>query len=203
MEQYDKKVDDYIAKSADFAKPILEYVRALAHEASPLLNEAIKWGFPFFDYKGPVCHMSAFKKYCALGFWKASLLNDPHHVLKFGDAKAGSVGEIYTMDDLPPKKIIIDFILQGIALNENEIKVVQPKKAPSEKTELEVPAYFTEYLAKDAKALFNFEKFSNSHRKEYVEWITDAKSDATREKRLETALEWISEGKSRNWKYQK
>jgi len=201
MEQYDKKVDDYITKSADFAKPILEYIREVAHQASPLLNETIKWGFPFYDYKGPVCNMSAFKKYCALGFWKARLLNDPHHALKFGDEKAGSLGEIFTIDDLPPRDVLIDLIRQAIALNENDIKVPQPKKAPAEKTELQVPDYFTEFLSKDPKALFNFEKFSNSHRKEYVEWIVDAKSDATREKRMEQALEWISEGKSRHWKY--
>jgi uncharacterized protein YdeI (YjbR/CyaY-like superfamily) len=202
MDQYDKRVDEYIAKSADFAKPILEYIREVTHEASPLLNETIKWGFPFYDYKGPVCNMASFKSYCSLGFWKARLLNDPNHVLKFGDEKAGSLGIIASIADLPPREVLIDFIRQAIALNENDVKVPQPVKAPAEKKELQVPDYFIEFLTKDPKAIFNFEKFSNSHRKEYVEWIVDAKSDATREKRMEQALEWISEGKSRHWKYQ-
>ena len=202
MEKFDPRVDAYIAKSADFAKPILEYIREVVHEASPTITESIKWGFPFFEYKGPVCHMSAFKQHSALGFWKASLLKDPNHVLKFADAKAGSFGEIKTIGNLPHKQILIDFILQAIALNENDVKVV-PKKVPAEKKELIIPDYFIQFLAEDQKTVENFYNFSNSQKKEYVDWIIDAKSDETREKRMATALEWISEGKSRHWKYQK
>lgn len=202
MEKFDPRVDAYIAKSADFAQPILEYIREIVHEASPLLTESIKWGFPFFEYKGPICHMSSFKQYSALGFWKAALLSDPNKVLKFGDAKAGSLGEIRTIEDLPAKQILVDFVIQAIALNEHEVKVI-PKKAPTEKKELIVPDYFIQFLAEDPKAVENFYNFSNSHKKEYVEWLNEAKSDETRQKRLATALEWISEGKSRNWKYQK
>ncbi|HEY2583721.1 MAG TPA: YdeI/OmpD-associated family protein [Mucilaginibacter sp.] len=200
MEQYDSRVDAYIAKSAEFAKPILEYIRDVVHEASPLITETIKWGFPFFDYKGPVCNMSAFKQHIGFGFWKASLLNDPHQMLRFGDEKAGSFGDIKSVADLPPKEIIIDFVQQAITFNEMGVKV-PAKKVPVEKTELVIPDYFIKYLAKDPKAKEIFDKFSYSHKKEYAEWIVDAKSETTREKRMETALEWISEGKSRNWKY--
>jgi uncharacterized protein YdeI (YjbR/CyaY-like superfamily) len=202
MEQYDNRVDAYIEKSAEFAKPILKYIRVLVHETSPLLIETIKWGMPFFDYKGTVCQMAAFKEHCAFGFWKASLLTDTHHVIKIGEESAGSIGRIYSIDDLPSKEILTDLILQAIALNEKGVKAPE-KKAPSEKTELVIPDYFIDFLAKNPKASEVFDKFSYSRKKEYAEWIIDAKSEATRHKRMETAAEWIAEGKSRNWKYQR
>jgi uncharacterized protein YdeI (YjbR/CyaY-like superfamily) len=201
MEQFDNRVDAYIEKAAPFAKPVLIYLRQIAHEASPLLTETIKWGFPFFEYNGPVCQMAAFKKHMAFGFWKARLLNDPDHALKFGDAKAGSVGAITNIEDLPPKEVLIKLIQQAVALNENDIKL-PVKKAPAEKkAETAPPDYFTDFLLNHPEATANFEKLSPSHKREYIQWITDAKTDATRLKRMETAVEWISEGKSRNWKY--
>jgi uncharacterized protein YdeI (YjbR/CyaY-like superfamily) len=200
MGQFDSRVDAYIDKAAPFAKPVLEYIRQLVHEASPLLTESIKWGFPFFEYKGPVCQMASFKQHCALGFWKAALLNDPHHALKLGDAKAGSFGDIRSIADLPSKEILTDFILQAIELNEKEVKV-ERKKAPAEKGELVIPDYFIDFLAAYPKAKEVFDNFSYSNKKEYAEWITEAKTDATRQKRMETAAEWLAEGKSRNWKY--
>ncbi len=204
MEQYDSRVDAYIGKSAEFAKPVLTYIRELVHEASPLIGETIKWGFPFFDYKGPICMMMAFKKHCAFGFWKADSLNDPNHVIKLGDEKAGSFGNILTIADLPAKETLIDFILQGIERNEKGVKfIIAKKKTPAEKSELVIPDYFLEFLSQNLAARNTFDNFSYSHKKEYVEWIIDAKTDATRQKRMETALEWIGEGKSRHWKYQK
>ena len=200
MGQFDSRVDAYIDKAAPFAKPVLEYIRQLVHEASPLLTENIKWGCPFFEYKGPVCQMASFKQHCALGFWKAALLNDPHHALKLGDAKAGSFGDIRSIADLPSKEILTDLILQAIALNEKEVKV-ERKKAPAEKGELIIPDYFIDFLAGHPKAKEVFDNFSYSNKKEYAEWITEAKTDATRQKRMETAAEWLAEGKSRNWKY--
>jgi uncharacterized protein YdeI (YjbR/CyaY-like superfamily) len=200
MEKYDPRVDAYIAKSAEFAKPILTYIRELVHEASPLPGETIKWGFPFFDYKGPVCQTAAFKNHCSFGFWKQTLLNDPQGVLRIGDGNAGSFGAITSIADLPPRDVLIDFVKQAIVLNESEVKVA-PKKVTTEKAELVVPDDFIEFLERDTKAIETFNKFSYSHKKEYVEWIIDAKSEATRQKRMETAREWIIEGKSRHWKY--
>ncbi len=200
---HDPRVDAYIAKSADFAKPILEYIRQLAHDTSPLLTETIKWGFPFFEYNGPVCQMAAFKNHMALGFWKARLLNDPHSALKFGDEKAGSLGVIKSIGDLPSKEILTDFILQAVELNKNDIKLAPKKAAPAEKKELTAPDYFIAALAQSATAMYKWENFSPSHKKEYIEWLLDAKTEATRQKRMDTALEWISEGKSRHWKYQR
>jgi uncharacterized protein YdeI (YjbR/CyaY-like superfamily) len=202
MEQYDNRVDAYIEKSPEFAKPILTYLRQLVHETSPLLTEAIKWGFPFFDYKGVVCQMVAFKEHCAFGFWKATLLNDPNNALSIGDGSAGSFGRITKIEDLPSKEILQDFILQAIAFNESGKKTPEAvKKASAPKTELVIPEYFTEFLTAYPNASLNFDRSSYSHKKEYVEWIIDAKSEATRQKRMETAAGWLAEGKSRHWKY--
>ncbi len=201
MEQYDSRVDAYIAKSAPFAQPILQHIRQIVHQASPLITETIKWGMPFFDYKGSVCHMAAFKAHCAMGFWKGSRLNDTHHVLNTNDESAmGSFGRITCIGDLPNDEALIDLIQQAITLNEQGVKV-HIRKAPAEKKELIVPDYFIHFLSHHPKAQETFEQFRPSHKKEYVEWITEAKTDATREKRMQQAVEMMSEGKTRNWKY--
>lgn len=202
--QYDERIDAYIEKAAPFAKPILEHVRKLVHETSPLITENIKWGMPFFEYKGPVCMMAAFKQHCAFGFWKASRLNDPNHLLNPGeDAAAGSFGRVYNLADLPGDDALKDFILQAITINESEKKAPPVKKAPTEKKELVIPDYFVSMLNEHPLAKETFEKFSYSHKKEYVEWIVEAKTDATREKRLNEAMGMMAEGKSRMWKYRK
>ena len=200
MEQYDPRIDAYIEKSADFARPILKHIRQLVHQTSPLISETIKWGMPFFDYKGTVCSMAAFKQHCALGFWKSSLLNDPKGLINKGDdASAGSFGRITTLADLPGDKDIADFIEQAIMLNETGVKGTMKPAAP--KTEIYTPDYFTEALAANPIAKAAFEAFSPSHKKEYLEWLIEAKTEPTRQKRLATTLEWLTEGKSRHWKY--
>jgi uncharacterized protein YdeI (YjbR/CyaY-like superfamily) len=203
MGQYNERVDAYIAKSADFAKPILIHIRELVHRAAPELTEIIKWGFPFFDYRGPVCQMAAFKRHCAFGFWKEKMLNDPKGYLKVDgeESSAGSFGQIVSLSDLPPEDVIIDFIRQAIAINEQGIKT--EKKQATPKAELPMPDDFAKLLAGSLAAADNFEKFSPSKKREYLEWFAEAKSEATRQKRIDQALEWIAEGKSRNWKYQR
>ena len=201
MGQYDERIDAYIAKSADFAKPILMHIRHVVHQASPLINETVKWGMPFFDCKGPVCMMAAFKQHCGFGFWKASRLNDPQGLLTGSDeeAAAGSFGRIASLDDLPSDEALIGFIHQMIAINESGVKEV--KKPSSPKAELPMPADFDKLLKGDLVTMANYEKFSPSSKREYLEWFAEAKSEATREKRIQQALEWIGEGKTRHWKY--
>lgn len=199
MKQYDERVDAYIAKSADFAQPILNQIRSIIHQASPLINETIKWGFPHFDYKGTVCSMASFKAHCAFGFWKSKLMKDPYQV--FEKDAMGSMGRIEKLEDLPEAKILIEYTLEALKLNEEGTKV---KKAPATpKAEIAVPADFAQLMAENPKAKQQFEAFSPSHRREYLEWITEAKTEATKTKRMETTIEWLSEGKSRNWKYQR
>jgi uncharacterized protein YdeI (YjbR/CyaY-like superfamily) len=203
MPVLDKRIDDYIGKSAEFAKPILQHLRQLVHQANPDVKETIKWGFASFDYKGPLCSMAAFKKHCVFGFWKAKLLHDPEGHLSeranHGGEAMGNLGRITSLSDLPPDEVLINFIKEASRLNEEGVKLpATPKK---EKGELIIPEFFTESLKKNAVALANFEKFSSSNKREYVDWLNEAKTDETRDRRLETALEWIAEGKVRNWKY--
>src|SRR6185312_638566 len=155
MGQYDERVDAVIAKSADFAKPILIHIRDVVHRASPLITETIKWGMPFFDYKGPVCMMAAFKQHCAFGFWKASRLHDPKSYLKGTDeeAAAGSFGRIASLGDLPPDEVLIEFIHQMIGINESGIK--EQKKPSAPKTELPMPADFDKLLRTHLAAMDN------------------------------------------------
>jgi uncharacterized protein YdeI (YjbR/CyaY-like superfamily) len=203
MEQnFDSRVDAYIAKSADFAKPILEHVRKLVHEAAPSITETIKWGFPFFDYKGPLANMASFKQHCSFGLWKAGQLNDPKGYLQKDEPSAGSFGKLTSLADLPPDDVLIDFIKQALALNENNVKPPE-KKPAAPKAAIDMPVDFADLLACNPKANAVYEQFSPSHKREYLEWIIDAKTDATRQKRMQVAIEQIVEGKSKNWKYQK
>ena len=211
MEQFDPRIDAYIAKSAEFAQPILNHIRQLVHDASPLITENIKWGFPFFEYKGIVCQMAAFKNHMAFGFWRASRLDDPDHLLNPGEeAAAGSFGKVMTLADLPADDVLKDFVLQAMKLNEiageekKKAKSAPKEKKPAEpKKELVIPEYFAEALKGHDEALRIFYDFSYSHKKEYVEWVMEAKTEVTRDKRMQQAIEMMAEGKSRHWKYQK
>ena len=205
MGKKDKRINAYVAKSAGFAKPILNHLRELVHKACPEVEETIKWSFASFDYKGPLVSMAAFKQHAIFGFWKAKLLTDPKGYLdgglSNGGGAMGNFGRITSLKDLPPDKVIIDFIKQAKKLNDDGVKL--PPKPKTVKKELTIPDYFTSALRKNKKALATFDAFSYSHKKEYIEWITEAKTEATREKRIKTMLEWISDGKPRNWKYMK
>ena len=198
----DKRIDAYIAKSADFAKPILRHIRELVHRACPDTEEKMKWSFPHFDYEGSMmCSMAAFKQHCAFGFWKASIMEDPKKILETGEREAmGHFGQITSLDDLPSDKIMLSYIKEAMRLNEEGVKLPAKAKSP-EKKELEVPDYFLKALKKNKNALSTFEGFSYSNKRDYVQWVVDAKTEETRMNRLTTAIEWMAEGKIRNWKY--
>ncbi|WP_345950925.1 DUF1801 domain-containing protein [Mucilaginibacter sp. PAMB04274] len=194
--------DAYIGKAADFAKPILIHLRELVHQSCPEIEETIKWSMPFFECKGAVCNMASFKQHCAFGFWKGSLLTDPHNLLSVKDNNAmGQLGRITAVTDMPSAEILIAYIREAVALNEKGVKVVKGK--PAEKAELLIPDYFVDFLKDHPKAETQFNQYAYSHKKEYLEWITGAKTEATRLKRMQSAVALLSEGKSKNWKYQK
>jgi len=203
MAKKEKALDAYIAKSADFAKPILNHIRELVHKTCPEVEEKMKWSFPHFDYKGEMmCSMAAFKQHAVFGFWKAALMKDPVLVENARSETAmGHLGRLTSVKDLPSDKKMIAWIKEAMKLNEQGIKVAKPK--PAEKKELVVPDYFVKALNKNKKAKQVFDNFAYSHRKEYLQWITEAKTEETRNKRMATALEWIAEGKGRNWKYER
>ena len=196
MPKTDKQIDAYIAKAPEYARPILTHLRAIAHEAVPDVEETLKWSAPAYMHNGILMITAAFKEYCGVNFWKGSLF------LPGGGEKgsAGDIGKIAKLSDLPSKKTLIGYLRKAAELNAEGTP--SPKRAPKPKVELETPDYFVTALKKNKKAHAAFEAFPPSHKREYVQWIADAKTDATREKRILQALEWIGEGKSRNWKYQ-
>lgn len=196
MGKKDRRIDAYIDNSADFAKPILKHIRKLVHAACPEVEETIKWRMPHFVYREILCGMAAFKQHCAIWFWKSKLL--------FGDDKTrdeamGDFGRITSVRDLPSDRTLTSYIKKAAKLNELGVKKAPP--ATKQRAELVVPADLQKALAKNNRAKQSFDNFSYSHRKEYIEWLTSAKRDETRTKRLATAVEWLTEGKPQNWKY--
>ncbi|MFM9910670.1 MAG: YdeI/OmpD-associated family protein [Chitinophagaceae bacterium] len=196
------KVDVYIASAAPFAQPVLKHLRQLIHKACPSVEEKIKWGMPSFEYCGLLGGFASFKHHCSFGFWKAALMKDK---LLMENAKSeaamGHLGKITSLKDLPTDKKITSWIKEAMKLNE-EGKKVMKKKAVTNRQVI-VPAEIQTTLQKNKKALIIFESFSASAKKEYIDWITEAKTSDTKTKRLMQAIEWIAEGKPRNWKYMK
>ena len=202
MIQKDKRIDAYILKSADFAKPILNHLRSLVHNACPKVEETIKWGFPHFDYKGMMCSMAAFKQHCAFGFWKTKLMKDAKEMISQNEYAMGHMGKIRSLKDLPPDKKITAWIKEAMKLNDDDVKLPERKKSVSTK-EIEVPDALQKALIKNKLAATTFSNFSPSHKNEYIEWINEAKTEETKNKRTATTIEWLKEGKSRNWKYER
>jgi uncharacterized protein YdeI (YjbR/CyaY-like superfamily) len=199
------KVDAYLDTVAPFALPILLHLRALVHKACPDIEETMKWGRPFFVYQETImANVSAFKEHCSFGFWGQEMgeaLNAAG-VLK-GDA-AGSFGRITTKKDLPSDAVMLGLIRHAAKLIESgeSTSIIAGRPArKAVKPPMEVPPEFAAALKKDKKAAAVFDAFSPSCKREYVEWITDAKRIETRDKRIATAVEWIAEGKQRHWKY--
>ena len=198
MPKKDPRIDAYIAKSAEFAKPILKHLRKVVHAGCPNVEETMKWSMPHFDYKGVMCGMAAFKEHCTFGFWKGELI--------FGGEKKveqdamGHFGRITSLANLPNEKTLTSYVRKAAELNEKGVQAPwrarQKKKPP-----LTIPDYFSAALKKNAKARKTFENFSTSQQREYVEWVTEAKREETRKQRLATSMEWLGEGKVRNWKY--
>jgi hypothetical protein len=197
-------IDAYIAKAAPFAQPVLKHLRQLAHKACPQVEEKLKWGMPSFEYRGLLCGFASFKQHCTFGFWKAILMKDaPALTGKESHAAMGNLGKITSLKDLPKDAVLTRWIKEAMILNEENIKIPKNVQPKYQKQELETPAYFTAAVKKNKAAWKTFEAFSPSNKRDYVEWITDAKTEATREKRLAQAIEWMAEGKIRNWKYQR
>jgi len=195
MGKRDPRIDAYIAKSADFARPILNHIRSLVHEACPQVEETIKWGAPHFEYEGVLCGVAAFKQHCNLILWKGDLNTGPG-----ANEAAGPLRNITKLSDLPSRKTLTSYIEQAAKLNEQGVKATRRSKP---KKELVIPLELTKALKKNKKAAAAFEKFPPSHKREYADWISEAKGEDTRKRRVDSAIEWMAEGKSRNWKYER
>lgn len=202
MAKTDKRVDDYIAKAPEFARPILSALRKAVHQACPDVEETIKWRFPHFMHHGILCSMAAFKAHATFGFWRGGQLAEQFKELGAKQQGAhGQFGRIESLDDLPKPSVLAKYIKAAVRLNEaDEAPTAKPKKKA--KPALQIPDYFTQALSRNKKALATFENFSPSCQREYVEWIAEAKRDETRQKRIAQAVEWMAEGKRRHWKYE-
>src|SRR3954464_13986909 len=150
MPSKDKRVDAYIDKSADFAKPILRELRAIVHEGCPEVEETMKWSMPFFLYKGILCNMASFKEHCAFGFWKASVVLDPKDN-KSKDAM-GQLGRITSIKDLPPRRVLLGYIRKVMHLRDDGVPAPSRNKPRSEKKDLTIPDYFMSAVQKNKKA---------------------------------------------------
>lgn len=202
MGKKDPRVDAYIERAQPFAQPILKHLRKVVHVACPGVQETMKWSHPHFDYKGIFCAMAGFKQHCTFGFWKGALLRGKVKGLPGDGEKAmGQFGRITSLADLPDEKILLRIVQAAAKLNDDKVAV--PRRKARAKPPLKVPPYFTAALRKNKKALAAFDAFPPSHRREYLEWITEAKTEETRTRRMAQAVEWIAEGKGRNWRYER
>lgn len=203
MKNTDARIDAYIAKSAPFARPVLSHLRALLHEACPGVEETMKWSMPSFLHEGRIlCGMAAFKEHCTFGFWHKGMVEVLGKDGAKGDSAMGSFGRITAIADLPKEKVLLRYIRQAVRLGSSG-EPARPKPERETAALVAVPPDLAKALKQNAAARSTFRSLSPSHRKEYVEWITEAKRDETRRRRLATTLEWLAEGKSRNWKYEK
>ncbi len=198
MATIDSRIDNIISKAAPFAQPILSHLRKLVHKACPEVEETIKWGMPSFEYKGLFCSMAAFKEHCAFSFWKAAIMKDAEKLAINQKESMGHLGKIKSLQDLPSDKVLLEYIEEAKRLNDECIKLPPKKKTPKP-VEIVVPAYFIKALKKNKSALTVFESFSPSHKREYLEWITEAKNEETRNRRIEKALKYMAGGKGLNW----
>jgi uncharacterized protein YdeI (YjbR/CyaY-like superfamily) len=195
------EIDAYIADAADFARPILEKVRRLFHKACPEIEEEIKWRFPHFVHKGIVAGMAAFKNHVGVGFWKEKLIPELHGKFTGTGNQSFSAMKFTDVSELPSDKVLLAAIKRAVKLNEDDVKL--PKRPPKPKVELVVPDDLAAVLKKHAKARTTWDDLSYSCRREYIQYVTEAKRPETRQKRLEQSLDNLLHGRKHNWQYMK
>jgi len=199
MATKDPRVDSYIAESAEFARPILKHLRKLIHQGCPAAAETIKWGCPFFDYNGLLCGFAAFKAHASLFFWRDIDVSRWLEKTNTAGAGMGQFGKLASMADLPKDSVLLACVRAAVEQRDAPASNTKRQRQPAK--ELPMPADLKKALVANTKAATTFKNFAPSHRREYIMWITDAKQPATRERRLQTTIEWLEEGKQQNWKY--
>lgn len=200
MPRHDPRIDAYIADAAEFARPILERLREIVHSVGSGVDETMKWSAPSFVYRGKIlCGMAAFKRHASFGFWQ--------HAQVMGEqAKRdgmGSFGKLASLADLPPEQELVSLLRRAMALIDDGVPTPQTRKTAAPRPAPDVPADLAAALAANPAAQKVFSTLPPSHRREYIEWVVEAKRDKTRVRRIEQAVAWIAEGKQRNWKYAK
>lgn len=199
MPKKNPAVDQYIAQAPEYAQPILKRLRSAFHKGCPKLEETIKWGIPTFEYHGIIGSIAAFKKHVSVGFWKSKEMKDPENIL---DRRAASMSNIKFANtkDLPTVATLATYVKQAAELNAKSQD--SPKKKVKKLTVPAIPEILKVALAKSKKAQATFKALSPSNQRDYIEWIVEAKREETKKRRTAQAIEWLKEGKSRNWKYE-
>ncbi len=194
-------MDAYIKNAAPFAQPILEKIRAGFHAGCPDLQETIKWGVPSFERNGMLGGMAAFKKHVSFGFWRAPEMEDTDGLL--GETRKSSPMRIQakSVAELPTKKVLVSYVKQAKKLDGDGSGAAPAKRKVTKKPTLKAPKYMVDAINGDKAAKKFWGTMAPGYKREYVEWITEAKREATRDKRLVQTVEWLAEGKTRNWKY--
>lgn len=199
MSQHDERIDAYIATSAEFARPILTHLRGVVHTACPEAEETLKWGMPSFTYRGKLlCGMAAFQQHASFNLWHGERIVGDDAQREDG---MGQFGRLTRVADLPGKRELSGYVKEAMKLIDAGVK--RTVKHDKSRTPLAVPPDLAAALQRNSVADRVFEAFAPSHRRDYIEWIVQAKREDTRAKRLAQAVEWIAEGKTRNWKYQR
>ena len=193
----DPRIDAYIEKAAPFARPVLTHLRAVVNAACPDVVETMKWGHPSFEYEGILCGMASFKAHCAFGFWKHDLLMAE----KALQPTLQKVGRVTELAGLPSANAFQKAVQRAMALNRDGVKVVRKKS--TKRPAITMHPAFARALAAVAAAQATFDAFPPGKQRDYLEWIAEAKQEATRDKRIEQAVAWLAEGKSRHWKYER
>lgn len=202
MQKRDKRIDEYIKNSAEFAQPILMHFRELIHKTCPNVEENLKWGMPSFEYEGLMCNMASFKHYCTIGFWKATLMKDKELFQNLqNQTSMGHLGKLTNIKELPVNSKLISWIKEAMRLNELGLKIETTK--PGKAKAMVEPDYLISAFKKNKRSWITYSAFSQTYKNEYIEWITEAKTETTRNKRLQEAIILLEEGKPRNWKYMK
>lgn len=198
MGQHDPRVDAYIAQAAPFARPLLERLRAQVHAACPTVEEAIKWSMPAFLYRGrQLASMAAFKQHATFGFWRGEAVTGARQ-----DGAMGQFGRLRTLGDLPDDARMRELVERAMGQVDAGGRTRRASRAAPRPLP-DMPPALQAALDAQPRAREAFEAFPPSHRREYIEWIADAKREETRMRRLAQAIEWIAQGRSRNWKYER
>ena len=194
---HDPRVDAYIARQADFARPILVHLRDIVHEACPDCEETLKWSSPSFLYKGKIlAGFAAFKAHATFGYWSGSQVLDASPEQQ---SAMGQFGRLTSLGDLPPRAALVELTRKAMKLIDDGVKPVRNKHV---KPPFCVPQDLRAAIDAMPAAKATFDDFPPSQQREYADWVSEAKRDETRAKRLAQSVEWLAQGKRRNWKYE-
>jgi uncharacterized protein YdeI (YjbR/CyaY-like superfamily) len=197
MAKTDPRVDAFIETKAAFAQPILRHIRGVVHRACPEVEETIKWGMPSFTYKEQIlAGMAAFKEHATLGFWRSKEVTGTDET----ESAMGQFGRLTSVDDLPDDATLEAMVRKAAALIDSGTRAPRPLKHP--KPALETPDDLGAALGASPAAQATYNGFPPGQKREYLEWVAEAKRPETRAKRIAQAVEWMAEGKRRNWKYE-